>query len=420
MPPRRRAVQRTVALFASALVITGLAAGAASSVEHAGQENEAAVKACSEAGRWLDPATGKLLEPGAILSEAAKGGIVLLGESHAVKEHHLWQTHMLAGLHALNSDLFIGFEAFPRRAQPVLDDWSAGKLSETDFLEKTRWNEVWRHNAALYMPLFDFARQNRLPMIALNVDRALVSQVGKDGWAAVAKDAREGVGDPAPAGADYRASLKGVFEQHSGGKEGAEADAENEPLSEEVRLDRFIEAQLTWDRAMAEALADASRENPEAVVVGILGRGHVENGYGVPHQLADLGIDTVTSLLPVTAGEDCEALTASVADAVFLVDDRSAPPPVADKPKLGVYIEQAESGGVLLLEIVKGSVAEAADLSAGDIVLRAAGSKLTGPRDLVEIVTRQAPGTWLPLDVQRNGKALSLVAKFPVKEDAVQ
>lgn len=420
--PRSRAVRRTTALLVSALALTGLVAGTAFSVERAGQETKAAAKTCSEAGRWLDPATGKLLEPGAILSEAAKGGIVLLGESHAVKEHHLWQTHMLAGLHALNPQVIIGFEAFPRVAQPVLDDWSAGKLSDKDFLEKTRWNDVWRHNSALYMPLFDFARQNRLPMTALNVDRALVSKVGKDGWAAIAEDAREGVGDPAPASEAYRASLKEVFEQHSGSKESAEADAtedEGRP-SKQTRLDRFVEAQLTWDRAMAEALAAASRENPDAVVVGILGRGHVEHGHGVPHQLADLGIKNVTSLLPVTAGKTCEELAASVADAVFLVDDRSVPLPVADKPKLGVYIEQAEGGGVLLLDIVEGSVAEAAELSAGDIVQSAAGSQLTGPRDLVEIVTRQAPGTWLPLEVQRDGKALSIVAKFPAKEDAVQ
>lgn len=420
--PRSRAVRQTAALFASALMITGLAAGAAFSVESAGQETETAAKTCSEAGRWLDPATGKLLEPDAVVSEAAKGGIVLLGESHAVKENHLWQTHMLAGLHALNPDLVIGFEAFPRRAQPVLDDWSAGRLSDKEFLEKTRWNEVWRHNSALYMPLFDFARQNRLQMTALNVDRSLVSKVGKDGWAAIEEEGREGVGDPAPASADYRASLQEVFDQHSGSKEGAEAKAgegEDKP-SRETRLDRFVEAQLTWDRAMAEALATASRENPEAVVVGILGRGHVEYGHGVPHQLADLGVDRVTSLLPVTTGEDCEALTASIADAVFLVDDRSVALPAADKPRLGVYIEPAEGGGVLLLEIVDGSVAEATELSAGDILLTAAGTQLTGPRDLVEIVTRQAPGTWLPLEVQRDGKTLDLVAKFPTKEDAVQ
>jgi len=34
--------------------------------------------------------------------------------------------------------------------------------------------------------------------------------------------------------------------------------------------------------------------------------------------------------------------------------------------------------------------------------------------DLVEIVQRQAPGTWLPLAIRRGADELEFVAKFPM------
>jgi hypothetical protein len=74
----------------------------------------------------------------------------------------------------------------------------------------------------------------------------------------------------------------------------------------------FVDAQLTWDRAMAEALAAAYRRDPKATVVGIVGRGHLEYGYGIPHQLADMGIDDVDVLLPLDATATCDPLPADL------------------------------------------------------------------------------------------------------------
>jgi hypothetical protein len=207
--------------------------------------------------------------------------------------------------------------------------------------------------------------------------------------------------------------VQGVKDPFShGGGDGPQGDeADEEPdlaeILESEDFVRFVEAQLTWDRAMA-----GSRENPEALVVGVLGRGHVEHGYGVPHQLADLGEDSVAILLPVEKGNACEALEPHVADAVFVVapsDDEQAEPA---GPRLGVMIEQAEEG-VRVLEVIEGSVAEATGLAPGDIIVSAATFPTSRVSDLIEIVQRQAPGTWLPLKIKRDGEAHRLVAEFP-------
>jgi S1-C subfamily serine protease len=48
-------------------------------------------------------------------------------------------------------------------------------------------------------------------------------------------------------------------------------------------------------------------------------------------------------------------------------------------------------------------------------VVRAAGLETRIPDDLVDIVGRQAPGTWLPLSIRRDGQEIDLVAKFPTR-----
>ena len=385
--------------------------------------------ACRLAGRWLDPNTGKALEPSSLLSRLSKQAIVLLGESHTVKEHHLWQAQMLSGLYAHNTKLVIGFEMFPRRAQSVLDQWSNGVLSESQFLENAGWDKVWGYGADFYMPLFNIARQNRLPIVALNVERKLVARVGKEGWKAVPATEREGVGDPASASDAYRLALAKVYRQkqihgrHSSGpgsdggpvtETPADLQAGLSAIMESEGFGRFVEAQLTWDRAMAEALAEAGKKKPDALVVGVLGRGHIEHGYGVPHQLVDLGVKDVSILLPVEVGDGCENLESGIADAIFLVDKEEEIKKPQEKPRLGVLIEKAENG-VRVLKVMDGSVAQAAKLAEGDIIVKAAGVLLKDRGKLIEIIQRQAPGTWLPMVIQRGDQKLEIIAKFSAR-----
>ncbi len=424
---RKSALMKSaVGIFCGAFVFANVSFGSAHAGEGERQNASSSFEACGPAGQWIDPATGKAVPPEAALLQAASGAIVLLGESHTSKEDHLWQTHTLAGLFAHNPDIIVGFEAFPRDTQSVLDRWTAGDLLEDAFLKEVRWNDVWGYDADYYLPLFNFARQNRLGMKAINVGRSLVSTVGREGWENVAEKDRQGIGTPAPASEAYRKALADVFSSklsHGIGRvadEGSEAEKE-EPKFEDIltRTDfnNFVDAQLVWDRAMAEALFDASEKNPGVLVVGILGRGHVENGFGVPHQLESLGAEKVVSLLPITVADDCRAIEASIADLVFLVDDRETEPNRPQRPRLGVFIEPASDGGVLLSRVTDGSIAEAADLRSGDVVLKAAGEDLSSTADLVEIIQRQAPGTWLPLEIERDGEIQTLVAKFPSASD---
>jgi uncharacterized iron-regulated protein len=259
------------------------------------------------AGLWVCPDSNERRDDA--LLTLAKRGVVLLGETHDKAEHHRWQLHTITALFRHRPDMVLGFEMFPRRVQPVLDRWSKGELDETTFMREVDWPQIWGFAEELYLPLFHFARLHRLPMLALNIDRATNRRVAAQGLASVPSAEREGVGDPAPASSFYRDRLFEWFKKHPAAGQDARATSE--------RFERFVCAQQFWDRAMAEAIAGARRDARQPLVVGIMGSGHIEYGDGVPYQLAALGIDDVATALPWPADTEYPIHSPPIADVLF-------------------------------------------------------------------------------------------------------
>lgn len=382
------------------LVFAALSLAVASGV----RAEDAARIGCVPPGVWAD-GTGTAVEPVPLLRRLAEAPVVLLGEQHDKADHHRWQLHTLAALHALNPDLAVGMEMLPRRLQPVLDRWVAGELTESEFLKETDWRTVWGFDPAFYLPILQFARLHRLPVVALNVERSLISRTARNGWAAIPEVEREGVGTPAAPTETYRNRLTETLAAHDRSESQAAAPTD--------AAKRFIDAQGVWDRAMAEKIAETRRTTGRAVV-GILGQGHTLYRDGVPHQLADLGIADAAVLLPWDADRDCAELDGRIADAVFGLGPahEDAEP---QRPRLGVQLDPGPDG-ITVGSVSDGSVAAAAGLRSGDRILIAAGSPVRAPADLVAVIRRQAPGTWLPLTIRRDGAERELVAKFPAEK----
>lgn len=238
---------------------------------------------------WTDPIRQTSLSEAEALDRMATARVVLLGETHDAAPDHAWQARVLDGL-ADRRPVIAGFEMFPRHARPALDDWVESLLDLPGFLTAARWREVWGFDPALYLPLFELCRRRRIPMRGLNIDRPLVSLIGREGWDALPEAERGWLTPAVPARIDYRRYL---FEATGGVRPGRTAQSPEDPA-----FDRFVRAQQAWDRAFACALAEAQAERPEALAVGIIGRGHLEYRLGVPPQLEDLGAGPVLVALP--------------------------------------------------------------------------------------------------------------------------
>jgi uncharacterized iron-regulated protein len=263
-------------------------------------------------GCWIDGSSGVALQHGQLLQKMAAKQAVLLGETHDRFDIHRWQLHVICGLFALQPKMAVGFEMFPRRVQPVLDEWVSGTLDTAAFLEKVEWKTVWGFPPELYLPIFQFCRQFKVPMLALNCRRALVSEVGKLGWQAIPLKERDGVTPAKDAESAYRQYL---FEITGGLRPDRAAQSPMDPA-----FDRFVRAQQTWDRAFACNIAHALASGGHHLVVGIIGRGHLEYGYGTPYQLDDLGISNAGILLPSDDAQYSPNVERPIANALFRLD----------------------------------------------------------------------------------------------------
>ena len=373
--------------------------------------NGAHAESCLKPSGWYaTDANGARRERGSdVLADMARRNVVLLGEQHDNADHHAWELATLGALHSLRPRMVIGFEAFPRHAQPVLDKWIAGELSEQQLLEQSDWGKVWGFPPELYLPLFRFARINAIPMRALNVDRELIQAISEKGWDAVPASQKEGVTRPAPPSPAYLDDLYKVYKLHPEATDPQRAHRDGPDFL------HFVDSQTTWDRAMAQGLADALHTadgDDHPLVVGIMGSGHVRYGRGVAYQLRDLGIESVGMLLPVSASEDCSKLD-GIADAVFAVP--KLPPSAPPRPRLGIRIEQTKDG-VNILNVVEGSLAEKTGLRVGDRFVSISGTKVARVSDVIRAVHEQPPGTWMPMHVRRDGQELELVVKFPPRK----
>lgn len=273
---------------------------------------------------WLSPQTGEVLAQRELMSAMAAKRVVLLGETHDVAEIHRWQLHVTTCLHLLRPSLVVGFEMFPRRLQGVLDEWIEGGMETETFLARSEWAQVWGFPPELYLPLFHFCRQQRVKMLALNCHRPLVTRVGQLGWEAIPEEERDGVTPAAPATDAYRRYLAAIT--------GGFAAAQERPA---MASDRFVRAQQCWDRSFACRIADhLARADDDPLVVGIIGRGHLEYGHGTPYQLRDLGIADVGVLLPTDRPEHDAAALAGIADAIFRLDTPEPPALRRERPQV--------------------------------------------------------------------------------------
>jgi|GEM_PF-4752181 len=270
---------------------------------------EPAQAQCPQSGQWVIAGQQGTFSMRDVLDQVDDNTVVLLGERHDRMRDHYWQLHIIAGLHGRFDQLAVGYEMFARDQQPVLTDWVAGKLTRDEFHRASDWDERWGLSFDLYEPLLAFNQLQQVPAFALNVEPELVNRIGREGWGAVPAHERHGIGPGAEPEADYQAYLTEVAGRHG----------HLEPTEEDV--EQFIRAQGVWDRAMAEGLSEMLDQG-YGPVVGIVGRGHVFNGHGIPYQLSDLGAQSVMVLLPYRAGEDCLGPDGRLADALYGMPER--------------------------------------------------------------------------------------------------
>jgi uncharacterized iron-regulated protein len=404
----------------------------------------------------LVDATGAPLASTVFAAELAGADYLLLGEEHPNPCDHQAQAAVIRRLAKAGVLPAIGLEMVPADYQGVLDAFNAGTITLAELPAKLDWKTTWGFDFELYAPIFEAAREYKLPVYALNAPKGLARKVGRQGLdaltpaeraslpgailppapaqveelrelfaqhGAMRKTAPQETARPEPANAKPAAKPEGQPKAATAAKDAAAAKTKAAPgnavapraMAKPVAksaakptpqttgqdaapardpFENFVTVQSLWDTQMAaRALyARAVSGRPVAVVAGA---GHVANGWGIARRLAVL--DPSASVVLVVPWRGGEAPDAEAAPYFFAC-------PAAQKSRLGMTLTQDQpapgqpAARPLVTAVAPGSPAAKAGLLPGDALIAAGGH----PADNLSVLHKAA------IEAVKNGKALSL------------
>ncbi len=236
-----------------------------------------------------------------MIDDAAGADVVFVSETHDNYRHHATELEIIRALQARKVALAIGLEMFQSDGQQALDDWTAGRLTEKQFipLYYRNWNFDW----SLYREIFLYAREHRIPMLALNIPKRIVFKVAGSGFASLTAAERKGL--PArvtcdlsnPQTAFLRHTFKEVYRHEAGGR----------------LFDYFCEAQAVRNSGMAMNIARYLKREPGRTMVVLTGDWHAVK-YGIPGELGRFGSFRSRVLFSIVPGLDARNATSDMVD----------------------------------------------------------------------------------------------------------
>jgi uncharacterized iron-regulated protein len=284
-----------------------------------------------------------------VINSVSSKKVIYAGEQHDQFAHHNIQLQVMKGLYSKNKKLAIGMEMFQVPFQGVLDDYIAGRISEKEFLKKSEYFKRWGYDYNLYKPILDFAREEKIPVVALNIRRELVDKVSKSGLDSLSDEEKKEIPQQMDfSDNEYRDRLMKVFKMHRNSKDG--------------NFDFFYQSQILWDESMAQSIDEFFKKNQDfrqnGQFVVIAGAGHIQYGSGIPRRTFRRNGYEYAIILSDANTER------NIADYIFYPSLLRG----VTAPKLMVSLKE-EQRRVVIEEFPENSVSEKAGLKAGDVIL---------------------------------------------------
>jgi uncharacterized iron-regulated protein len=358
-------------------------------------------------GEILHLATGRLLVGSEALDYLCRFPVVYVGEAHDNVEAHAVQLTVLKAMHACFPDqVALGLEMLQRPFQGDADAFVRGEMSERDF--QRVWQKSWG-DISYYRELLHFAREKRIPLLALNASEAARKAVREQPPAAMAPDATREAPEIDAQDPYHRAYVQAMIGGHAKG----------------ISADAFYRVQLLWDETMAETAAQylKSPAGRGRRLLVLAGSNHVRYGLGIPRRLfrrVPLPFVIVEPYVHGAGAEvprdrlmdvDVPALPLRPADLYWAVGYRDLR---GEQVKLGILIQDGGGPGVQVTGVLPGGPGHAAGLLAGDRIVSVDGTEVNAAADLIHEVGRHRRGERGTIEVLRGGARVPLAVTYDV------
>ena len=115
-----------------------------------------------------------------MLRAIASTQVVYLAENHNSSADHIAQLNIIKALNETN-ELAIGLEMFQRPFQTALDDYLAGTITEAELIVQSEYRTRWGFDWEFYAPILRYAKENQIPVLAMNTPAEATRQVAREG-----------------------------------------------------------------------------------------------------------------------------------------------------------------------------------------------------------------------------------------------
>jgi uncharacterized iron-regulated protein len=353
-----------------------------------------------------DTSKGETLTPPELAARLDGVKLLFVGESHTDIEFHEVQLRVIQELHRRGRQVLVGLEMYPVPEQPWLERWGTDRaLTEERFLAESHWYKNWGYHWNYYRDIFVFARANGIPMFGVNLPRAAVQTIRMKGFDALPPEQRallpETVDLDSP---EHQRLFRAFF-----GSEDALHGKMPEPM-----FQAMFRAQCGWDAAMAWNAVQALRKRggEKAIMVVLIGSGHVAYGLGAERQAKRWFDGKTATLVPVPLAEEAGAAPISKVQASY-ADFVWGLPPSTDPlyPSLGITTPEQKSGErYKVIMVGKETPAEAAGFKVGDELVSLDGVPITDKETSNRLMSEKRWGDAIVYKVMRDGQELTLTA----------
>jgi uncharacterized iron-regulated protein len=353
-----------------------------------------------------DTAAGTTLTTGEMAAKLDDVRVLFIGESHTDIAFHRVQLQVIRELQKRGREVLIGLEMFPYTEQASLDQWNTGKQSEDDFVAASRWYKNWGYHWLYYRDIFVFARDHGIKMFAVNTPREVVSAVRKKGLQNLTPE--EAARIPPKIDTDNEDHKK-LFRAFFAGEESM-----MHTMSGQM-FDGMFAAQCTWDASMGYNAVQNLKKfgGPKAIMVVLIGSGHVAYNLGVQRQ-AGLWFDgKMASIVPMPVsdfkGKATGDIQASYADYIWGL------PQEVDSLYPSVGLSTRDGKGEFPLEVIdvpKDSIAAAAGFQVGDVLQKLDGTPLLSRDTLNRLMSEKRWADAAVFTVDRKGATVTLTANL--------
>jgi uncharacterized iron-regulated protein len=324
--------------------------------------------------------------------------LVCIGETHDNMHAHRVELLVIRELlRRFPGKVAIGMEMFREPDQGSLDRWTRGELSEIEFLRAVNWYENWGSDFGYYRDILEFAKENRIDVLALNPPKELQQEVRRVGIDNLAEGVRTKLPEIDDTDIYARASAKAVYGGH---------------LPTEGMFETFFRVQLLWEESMAQRVVDylKSPRGEGKKMVTLTGGWHVRYGFGLPKKVLRRLPMPYTIILSeeisLPREKEGRIMNVELPDIPLLSADFYWMVPYegleGKQVALGVNLA-ADDNAVFVEAVTPGSSAEKAGIAKGDRLLSIDGQRIRDVTDVFLLVRARKEGDRAPVVVVRDG-----------------